>query len=109
MAYLEIDQTLQTQFEAVARQAGCELLHAEFKGGILRLVLDRNLLAALPDRFTETWSKYLPTGQVNAKFTADYDGARWQPRTATVESPAGTTAAGEMGPAKRWPRCFSRR
>lgn len=37
----EIDPTLQSQFEDAARQAGCELIHAEFKGGILRLVLDR--------------------------------------------------------------------
>ncbi|MFQ5348806.1 MAG: ribosome maturation factor RimP [Thermoanaerobaculia bacterium] len=38
----EIGPTLQTQFEDAARQAGCELIHAEFKGGILRLVLDRD-------------------------------------------------------------------
>lgn len=38
----EIDQTLQSQFEEAARQADCELLHAEFRGGILRLVLDRD-------------------------------------------------------------------
>ena len=37
----EIDENLQNQFEEAARQAGCELIHAEFKGGILRLVLDR--------------------------------------------------------------------
>ncbi len=37
----EIEPTLQTQFQEAARQAGCELIHAEFKGGILRLVLDR--------------------------------------------------------------------
>jgi AsmA-like protein len=55
------------------------------EGEVERLELDRNLLAALPDRFTETWSKYLPTGQINAEFTADFDGARWRPRTATVE------------------------
>jgi ribosome maturation factor RimP len=42
MTQLEIDSTLQTQFEQAARQADCELLHAEFKGGILRLVLDRD-------------------------------------------------------------------
>ena len=54
-------------------------------GQVERLELDRNLLAALPDRFTETWSKYLPTGQVNAKFTADFDGSRWLPKTADVE------------------------
>ena len=38
----EIDQTLRNQFEEAARQAGCELLHAEFRGGTLRLVLDRD-------------------------------------------------------------------
>ena len=37
----EIDATLQAQFEDAAHQAGCELVHAEFKGGILKLVLDR--------------------------------------------------------------------
>ncbi len=55
------------------------------RGEVEQLVLDRNLLAALPNRFAETWSKYLPLGQVNASFTADYDGAGWQPKTATVE------------------------
>ncbi len=54
-------------------------------GEVERLVLDRNLLAALPNRLAETWSKYLPLGQVNAEFTADYDGSGWQPRTAMVE------------------------
>ena len=38
----EIDSTLQTQLEEAARQAECELIHAEFKGGTLKLVLDRN-------------------------------------------------------------------
>jgi ribosome maturation factor RimP len=38
----EFDPILQTQFEEAAQQAGCELIHAEFKGGILRLVLDRD-------------------------------------------------------------------
>jgi ribosome maturation factor RimP len=40
MTNLEIDPNLQTQLEEAARQADCELIHAEFKGGILRLVLD---------------------------------------------------------------------
>lgn len=35
-----IDRELLEQFEEAAAQAGCELLHAEFKGGMLRLVLD---------------------------------------------------------------------
>ena len=55
------------------------------EGDVEQLELDHNLLAALPDRFTETWSKYLPLGQINARFTADYDGTKWHPRTATVE------------------------
>ena len=37
----EIEPTLQSQFEEAAHQADCELIHAELKGGILRLVLDR--------------------------------------------------------------------
>jgi len=37
----EIEPTLQSQFEEAAHQADCELIHAEFRGGILRLVLDR--------------------------------------------------------------------
>ena len=41
MTSREIDSDLRNQFEETARQAGCELLHAEFKGGVLRLVLDR--------------------------------------------------------------------
>ncbi len=42
MTNTEIEPTLQTQFEQAARQAGCELIHAEFKGSILRLILDRD-------------------------------------------------------------------
>jgi ribosome maturation factor RimP len=41
MTNVDIGTELRTQFEDAARQAGCELLHAEFKGGVLRLVLDR--------------------------------------------------------------------
>jgi ribosome maturation factor RimP len=29
------------ELEAITAEGGCELLHAEFKGGVLRLVLDR--------------------------------------------------------------------
>jgi ribosome maturation factor RimP len=41
MTSTEIESSLQTQFEEAARQADCELIHAEFKGGTLRLILDR--------------------------------------------------------------------
>lgn len=36
-----IDPALVSELAAVAEQAGCELLHAEFVAGILRLFLDR--------------------------------------------------------------------
>lgn len=41
MTHPEIDPNLYSQFEEAAEQADCELIHAELKGGILRLVLDR--------------------------------------------------------------------
>lgn len=36
-----IDETLRSELEAVAEAAGCELLHVDFGGGVLRLTLDR--------------------------------------------------------------------
>jgi ribosome maturation factor RimP len=36
-----IDPALVSELAAVAEQAGCELVHAEFKAGVLRLILDR--------------------------------------------------------------------
>jgi ribosome maturation factor RimP len=36
-----IDAELEEEFAAVAEQAGCELVHAEFAGDTLRLILDR--------------------------------------------------------------------
>ncbi len=44
-----IDDELRLQFEEAAQQAECELVHAEFKGGVLRLVLDREGGIALDD------------------------------------------------------------
>jgi ribosome maturation factor RimP len=38
---MPIDPSLQAELEAVARDAGCELVHVDFKGGLLQLVLDR--------------------------------------------------------------------
>lgn len=37
-----VDESLQTELEGVARSAGCELVHVEWKGGVLRLVIDRD-------------------------------------------------------------------
>ena len=36
-----VDDRLVTELEAIAEGAGCELVRVEFKGGVLRLVLDR--------------------------------------------------------------------
>jgi ribosome maturation factor RimP len=44
----ELAPELLEEISAVAESAGCELVHAEFKGGVLRLVLDR------PDGITHT-------------------------------------------------------
>jgi len=42
MTNREINPILQTQLEETARQADCELIHTELKGGVLRLILDRD-------------------------------------------------------------------
>jgi ribosome maturation factor RimP len=36
-----VDDDLERELAAVAASAGCELVHAEFKGGVLRLFIDR--------------------------------------------------------------------
>lgn len=36
-----VDEDLERELSAVAEGAGCELVHAEFKGGTLRLFIDR--------------------------------------------------------------------
>ena len=36
-----VDARLVTELEAIAESVGCELVRVEFKGGVLRLVLDR--------------------------------------------------------------------
>jgi ribosome maturation factor RimP len=36
-----LDPALQAELAAVAEQAGCELIHLELKGAVLRLVLDK--------------------------------------------------------------------
>lgn len=41
MARTTIDEELRSEFAAIARQVGCELVHTEYRGGILRVFLDR--------------------------------------------------------------------
>ena len=78
MTSREIDPTLQAQFEDAARQADCELIHAEFKGGFLRLVLDRD--GGVDLGHCETVSK-----QVSALLdVAEFDPGRY---TLEVSSP----------------------
>ena len=36
-----VDATLESELAGVAKGAGCELVHVEWKGGVLRLVIDR--------------------------------------------------------------------
>ena len=40
-SYEGVDDRLVTELEAIAESVGCELVRVEFKGGVLRLVLDR--------------------------------------------------------------------
>lgn len=44
-----IPPELEAELAAVAEQAGCELAHAEFKGGVLRLFIDREGGVTLAD------------------------------------------------------------
>jgi ribosome maturation factor RimP len=41
VAQSQIDDELQEEFSQIAARVGCELLHCEFVGGLLRLYLDR--------------------------------------------------------------------
>jgi ribosome maturation factor RimP len=50
-----VDDDLERELIAVAEGAGCELVHAEFKGGVLRLTIDRPEGVTLAD--CETVSK----------------------------------------------------
>lgn len=50
-----VDDDLERELTAVAEGAGCELVHAEFKGGVLRLFIDRPEGVTLAD--CETVSK----------------------------------------------------
>lgn len=39
--HANVDATLESELAGVAKGAGCELVHVEWKGGVLRLVIDR--------------------------------------------------------------------
>lgn len=40
MSAMELNEELMSEFSAIAKSTGCELLDARFKGGVLRLTLD---------------------------------------------------------------------
>ncbi len=44
-----LDPSLEAELAAVAERLGCELVHAEFKGGVLRLYVDREAGVGLED------------------------------------------------------------
>jgi ribosome maturation factor RimP len=44
-----IDPSLESELAAIAERAGCELVHAEWKGGVLRLFIDREGGVTLAD------------------------------------------------------------
>ena len=78
MAHANIDGELVAELAAVADQAGCELIHAEFRGGTLRMFLDRPEGVTLQD--CETVSR-----QVSALLdVADFSQGRY---TLEVSSP----------------------
>jgi ribosome maturation factor RimP len=41
VSYEGVDERLATELASIATSAGCELVRVEFKGGVLRLMLDR--------------------------------------------------------------------
>lgn len=45
----QLPPAVMTELVEVAEREGCELLHAEFKGGVLRLILDRDEGVSLTD------------------------------------------------------------
>ena len=44
-----VGEDLESEIAAIAASAGCELVHAEFKGGVLRLFIDRPQGVTLAD------------------------------------------------------------
>lgn len=49
MSQTELSEKIRQEFAAVADGSGCELLEAQFKGGVLRLVIDRREGVTLQD------------------------------------------------------------
>ncbi len=45
-----------------------------------QLVIDRHLVAILPESLRDAWKKFAPTGEVDVDADLRFDGARWHPR-----------------------------
>ena len=41
MGQTELSETIRSGLEGIAESTGCELLEAQFRGGVFRLVIDR--------------------------------------------------------------------
>lgn len=73
-----LDETLTSEFAAIAESAGCELVDARFRGGVLRLILDHEEAVTLDHC-------QLVSKQVSAFLdVADWGGGRY---TLEVTSP----------------------
>jgi hypothetical protein len=44
-----------------------------------RLVLDRQLFAALPEQYRSIWDKFAPLGEIDVEGTVTFDGRTWHP------------------------------
>ncbi|MCE9543934.1 MAG: AsmA-like C-terminal region-containing protein, partial [Planctomycetia bacterium] len=45
-----------------------------------KFMLERQLVDLLPPTWQQIWYQYLPAGEVNLRFSLDFDGQRWTPK-----------------------------
>jgi hypothetical protein len=53
--------------------------HLSLQGNGRRLVLDQQMVEAMPEKWQRIWNKYLPAGEVDATVKLEHDGHRWHP------------------------------
>ncbi|NIL97861.1 MAG: hypothetical protein GTO62_12240 [Planctomycetales bacterium] len=53
--------------------------HLLLEGRGQRVVLDQQMVQAMPPHWQEIWHKYQPAGEVNADVKLEFDGERWRP------------------------------
>jgi ribosome maturation factor RimP len=86
---------IETELAEIASAAGCELIHVEWKGGVLRLILDRPFRPAAPQNLvlatTATTAAGTASGTTAAAATAPAN-----PRTAAAAADAAAPAPPEL-------------